>query len=101
MPVPAMTAAMHEDMHQRAGEQQQIGQSSPEMRLMLEHQIEPGDSGKAAEDVEADPASTIRVLHRLSLPSQNLLRSPGDARNRGLACGPKIDAADCADASAL
>jgi hypothetical protein len=43
-------AAMHEDVHQRAGEDQQerpIPQVRDEMRPMLGHQIEPADRQKA------------------------------------------------------
>ena len=48
MTVPAMMPMVHEEVHQRTGENQEIGQHAKDMRGMLRQQEEPGHNQETA-----------------------------------------------------
>ena len=66
---------VHEQMHQRAGQQEQVRQYSQEVRTVFREQEEPGNRQKTIEH----PARSGKVLCFVLIRHAILL--PGDAHN--------------------
>ena len=68
--------AMHEEMHQRAGEQEQPGKPSQEMRPMLGDEVETGKDEKSDKnDVCAGDRGTLLAAAMIAVIHLQLLHT--------------------------
>ncbi len=67
-------AAVHEEMHQGAGEEQKPGENAVEMGTMFGHQVKSGDGQEPDQDdvrrrgKEASPRAVVTIVSHLDIP---------------------------------